>query len=193
MRSRMRGWLAAATLAALLVGGAGPGRAAARDAQQEKTRAQGQAAQKNIARQVRHELRMLPYYSVFDNLEYRVQGYTVILSGQVIRPTLKSDAEARVKKIEAVEKVVNQIEVLPASFHDDRIRRATYRAVFSQAGLQKYAAQPVPPIHIIVKGGHVRLVGVVANEMDRNLAYIQARGVAGAFSVTNELRVERRG
>jgi hyperosmotically inducible protein len=184
-------------------GGAAPGLSHAQQvtgfaltesAASQKTRKEGTVrAQENIALHVRHELVMLPYYSVFDNLEYRVEGYTVTLSGQVVRPTLKSDAEARVKKIEGVEQVVNRIEVLPASFHDDRIRRATYRAIFGHSSMSRYAIQPVPPIHIIVKRGHVRLVGVVANEADRNIAYIQARGVPGAFSVTNELRVERRG
>ncbi len=186
--------LAAVMLAGVLACGSGPGWAATPEAQQEKTRAEGRAtAEQNIARKVLHELRMLPYYSVFDNLEYRVQGYTVILSGQVVRPTLKSDAEARVKKIEGVEKVVNRIEILPVSNHDDRIRRATYSAIYRNPAMERYAIQPVPPIHIIVKGGRVRLVGVVAREMDKNIAYVQARGVPGVFSVSNELHVERRG
>ncbi|MGH9796499.1 MAG: BON domain-containing protein [Candidatus Acidiferrales bacterium] len=160
---------------------------------QEKTRAEGaKTAAINIAKEVRHELVMLPYYSVFDNLEYRVENYTVYLTGQVTRPTLKSDAEARVKGIEGVERVVNQIEVLPVSNHDDRIRLATYRAIFGHSGMHRYAIQSVPPIHIIVKNGHVRLVGVVANEADKNIANIQARSVPGAFSVENELRVEGR-
>jgi hyperosmotically inducible protein len=142
-------------------------------------------------RQVLHELRMLPYYSVFDNLEFRVNGNRVELSGQVVRDTLKSTAEARVKKLEWVERVDNRIDLLPVSFHDDRIRRAVYRAVYGQSALQRYALQSPGPIHIIVKNGHVTLVGVVANKMESNIAYIQARGVSGAFSVTNRLRVER--
>jgi hyperosmotically inducible protein len=185
-----------ALAAALLVlpGAAAPAHAGTRVTGQDQVRAAGLAtAEKNIARQVQKELRRMPNYSVFDNIEYQVQGYTVILSGQTIRPTLKSEAEARVKKIEGVEKVVNRIEALPLSNHDDRIRRATYRAIFGHSAMARYAIQPVPPIHIIVKNGHVRLVGVVANEADKNLAYIQAGGVPGAFSVTNELRVERRG
>lgn len=145
-----------------------------------------------LEKQVLHELRMLPYFSVFDNLEFRVKNREVVLSGQVVRPLLKSDAENVVKKLEGVERVVNRIEVLPVSFHDDRVRLAVYRAVFSMAPLQRYALQPVPPIHIIVRHGHVTLVGVVANEADRNLANIAANGVAGAFSVTNKLRVEQR-
>jgi hyperosmotically inducible protein len=148
-------------------------------------------AVERIQREVLHELRLLPYYSVFDNLEYEVKGYEVDLFGQVVRPTLKSDAEAVVKRIEGVEKVVNKIEVLPLSPNDDRIRRAVYRAVYSRPGLDRYALQAVPPIHIIVKNGNVTLVGVVASEMDKNLANIAANGVPGVFSVTNKLRVEK--
>ena len=148
-------------------------------------------AVERIQREVLHELRLLPYYSVFDDLEYKVKGYEVDLFGQVVRPTLKSDAEAVVKRIEGVEKVVNKIEVLPLSPNDDRIRRAVYRAVYSRPGLDRYALQAVPPIHIIVKNGNVTLVGVVASEMDKNLANIAANGVPGVFSVTNKLRVEK--
>lgn len=148
-------------------------------------------AEERIQREVLHELRLLPYYSVFDDLEYEVKGYEVDLIGQVVRPTLKSDAEAAVKHIEGVEKVVNKIEVLPLSPNDDRIRRAVYRAVYSRPGLDRYALQAVPPIHIIVKNGNVTLVGVVASEMDKNLANIAANGVSGVFSVANKLRVEK--
>ncbi len=185
--------LALLAACALLVGGLRP--AYARPvADQGKTRVDGQTTgEKNIAKKVRHELLMMPYYSVFDNVEYQVNGYTVELSGEVLRPTLKTEAEARVKKIEGVEKVVNRIEVLPPSSFDDSIRRATYRAIFRHAGMGRYAIQPVPPIHIIVKNGHVRLVGVVASEADKNIAYLQANGVPGTFSVSNELRVQRRG
>jgi hyperosmotically inducible protein len=136
---------------------------------------------------------MLPYLSVFDNLEYRVNGYTVELYGQVTRPTLKSDAEAVVKRIEGVEKVSNHIEILPLSPNDDRIRLAVYHAVYSQPTLTRYALQAVPPLHIIVKNGHVTLVGVVATEMESNVAYIRANGVSGVFSVTNRLHVEKTG
>ncbi|MCI0355451.1 MAG: BON domain-containing protein [Acidobacteria bacterium] len=149
------------------------------------------AVQARRERQVLHELRMLPYYSVFDNLEFRVNGDRVVLSGQVVRVTLRSDAASRVRKLEWVETVDNRIEVLPVSFHDDRLRRALYRAVYGQAALQRYALQNPGPIHIIVKNGHVTLEGVVANRMESNIAYIQARGVSGVFSVTTRLRVER--
>jgi hyperosmotically inducible protein len=144
-----------------------------------------------MVRQVRHQLLMLPYYSTFDNIEFRVSGYNVELPGQVVRPTLKSDAEAAVKRIEGVERVSNQIEVLPVSFFDDRIRRAEYRAIYGNSVLRKYALQHPGPIHIIVKNGNVTLVGVVLNEMDRNVAGIQANSVPGVFSVTNNLRIEK--
>lgn len=146
--------------------------------------------QERVLREVRHELVTLPYYGVFDNLSYRVDGSTVTLMGQVSRPTLKSDAERVVKRIEGVEQVVNNIEVLPLSPNDDQIRMATYRAVYGQAQLNRYGLQAVPPIHIIVNNGKVTLEGVVANEGDKNLANIQANSVPGVFAVTNNLRVE---
>jgi len=147
-------------------------------------------AYQRIVKEVRHELVMLPYLGVFDNLEYKVDGSTVTLVGQVTRPTLKSDAESAVKNIEGVEKVDNQIEVLPPLPQDDRIRRETFRAIFGFPALNRYAIQAVPSIHIIVKGGHVTLEGVVANGGDKNIAGIQANTVPGVFSVTNNLRVE---
>ena len=145
----------------------------------------------HLEREVRHELVMLPYYSVFDNLEFKVDSGQVTLLGQVTRPTLKSDAERAVRGIEGVEKITNNIEVLPLSPNDDRIRLAVYRAIFGATGLDRYALSAVPPIHIIVKNGNVTLEGVVANEADKNLAGIQANGVPGVFSVTNNLRVEK--
>ena len=146
-----------------------------------------------IVKEARHELVMLPFYGVFDNLTYSVTpDGTVTLTGQVSRPTLKSDAENVVKKIEGVEKVVNNIEVLPVSSVDDRIRRATYRAIYGNTVLNQYALRAVPPIHIIVNRGHVTLEGVVARQMDKQVAEIQAKSVSGVFSVTNNLRVENR-
>lgn len=142
-----------------------------------------------IAKEVRHELVMLPYYGVFDNLAFRVNGANVTLLGQVTRPTLKSDAERVVKSIEGVESVTNDIEVLPPSPNDDRIRRAVYRALFSSPTLDRYAWGAVPPIHIVVKNGNVTLVGVVDNEMDKNVAGIQANSVSGVFAVQNDLTV----
>ena len=148
-----------------------------------------QKGEERIVKEVHHELVMLPYYSVFDNLAYKVEGYTVTLYGQVVRPTLKSDAEHGVKKIEGVEKVVNNIEVLPVSPNDDRLRLAVYRAIYSQPGLDLYSLRAVPTIHIIVKNGNVTLTGAVANKGDKDRAGIAANGVAGVFSVTNDLVV----
>jgi hyperosmotically inducible protein len=147
--------------------------------------------QEPIEREVRHELLLLPYYGVFDNLAFKVDGGHVTLLGQVTRPTLKTDAEAAVKHIEGVTSVDNQLEVLPLSPNDDRIRLAVYRAVYRQASLSRYGLQAVPPIHIIVKNGNVRLEGVVASEGDKNIAGIQAKTVSGVFSVDNNLRVEK--
>lgn len=147
-------------------------------------------AEQRIVKEVRHELVMLPYYSVFDNLSYKVNGYNVTLMGQVTRPTLKSDAEHVVKGIEGVEAVDNQIEVLPLSPNDDRIRRAVYRAIYSQPGLDRYSLSAVPTIHIVVKNGNVTLVGAVSNEGDKNRAGIYANGVSGVFKVTNDLQVD---
>lgn len=147
--------------------------------------------EQHITKEVRHELVMLPYYSVFDNLAYKVQGDQVTLVGQVTRPTLKSDAEAAVKSVEGVSQVNNQIEVLPPSPTDDRIRLALYRAIYSAPQLQRYSMESVPPIHIIVNMGHATLEGAVASEADKNVAGLQANSVPGVFSVTNNLQVEK--
>jgi hyperosmotically inducible protein len=147
-------------------------------------------AQERITKEVRHELLMLPYFGVFDNIAFKVDGYTVTLLGQVARPSLKSDAENVVKHIEGVEKVDNQIEVLPTSPMDDRLRRQLYRAIYGYPALEKYALGVQKPIRIIVKNGHVALEGVVDNEGDKNFAGMRANGVPGIFSVTNNLRVE---
>jgi hyperosmotically inducible protein len=144
-----------------------------------------------IVKEVHHELVMLPFYGVFDNLAYKVDpDGTVTLLGQVARPTLKSDAENVVKRIEGVEKVVNNIEVLPTSINDDNIRRAVYRAIYGNSVLSQYQLRAVPPIHIIVKNGNVTLEGVVARTMDKQVAGMQANQVSGVFSVTNNLQVE---
>jgi hyperosmotically inducible protein len=145
----------------------------------------------SIAKEVRHELVMLPYYSVFDNLYFQVgKDGSVTLMGQVTRPTLKDDAGRVAKKVSGVTAVQNQIEVLPLSPDDDRIRREAFRVIYGEAALNRYALQAVPPIHIIVKNGHISLEGVVASQADKNLAGIRANGVNGAFSVENNLRVE---
>jgi len=154
----------------------------------------GAISQKGIDRiikEVRHELVMLPFYGVFDNLSYKVDpDGTVTLLGQVARPVLKSDAENVVKHIEGVEKVVNNIEVLPTSIEDDRIRRAAYRAIYGNEVLSPYQLRAVPPIHIIVKNGHITLEGVVARSMDKQIAGVQVNSLPGVFSVTNNLVVE---
>jgi hyperosmotically inducible periplasmic protein len=146
-------------------------------------------AQERIQREVRHELLMLPYVGVFDFLAYNVNGYEVTLIGQVVRPVTRSDAENSVKHIEGVEKVNNQIEVLPPSPMDDRLRMRLFRAIYGYPALQKYELGVQKPIRIIVKSGHVTLEGVVDNEGDKNLAGLRANSVSGVFSVTNNLQV----
>jgi hyperosmotically inducible protein len=148
-------------------------------------------AQERIAREVRHEILMLSHYGVFDDIAFKVDGYTVILLGQVSWPSLKSDAENVVKRIEGVEKVINQIEVLPNSPFDDRLRRRLYRAIYGYPALEKYALGVQKPIRIIVKNGHVTLEGFVDNEGDKNFAGMRANGVSGIFDVANNLKVEK--
>ena len=144
-----------------------------------------------LSNQIRHRLVMLAFYSVFDNLEYRIDGNSVTLTGQVVRPNLKDDAEKAVKRIEGVQSVNNQIEVLPLSPFDDQIRRAEFRSIYGAPGMDVYVIRSVQPIHIIVERGHVTLEGVVRNQTDKNLAGIAANRVANVFSVTNNLRVEQ--
>ncbi len=143
----------------------------------------------HVSREIRRELVTLASYSVFDNLEFAVSGHTVTLMGQVTKPTLKSDAETAVKGVEGVEDVVNKIQVLPLSPMDDRIRMAEYHAIYGEPGLDRYALQAIPPIHIIVNSGNVTLDGVVDSQSDKDLAAIRANGVSGVFSVTNNLQV----
>jgi hyperosmotically inducible periplasmic protein len=147
--------------------------------------------EQRLSKEVRHELNMIPQFTVFDNLAYRVDGGTVTLFGQVRDGIVKDSAEARVKHLEGVERVDNQIEILPASFNDDRIRRQVARAVFNDPRLFNYAIQPTPPIHIIVKNGHVDLEGVVRTQAEKDDAFIRANGVSGVFSVQNNLQVEQ--
>ena len=148
-------------------------------------------AEERIQREVRHQLLLLPYISVFDNLAYKVNGYDVTLLGQVTQPVAKSDAENAVKGIEGVEHVDNQIEVLPTSPMDDGLRRRLFSAIYGFPSLEKYAMPVVKPIRIIVKNGHVTLEGVVDSDSDKNAAGIRASSVSGIFSVTNNLRVEK--
>ena len=142
-----------------------------------------------LADKVRHELVMLPYYDVYDNLYFRIQGRTVTLLGETPNASTKSSAGNVVKHIEGVDKVINNIEVLPPSPADERIRRATYRAIYSYGPLFKYSHAPVPPIHIIVKNGRITLEGIVDSESDKQIAGMRANQVPGTFQVTNNLRV----
>ena len=146
-----------------------------------------------LTKEVRHQLVTLSLYTVFDNLAYRVDGNSVTLFGQVVNPVLKTDAEKSVKSIEGVGRVDNEIEVLPLSANDNRIRRDIFRAIYSRPGFDRYGVQAVPPIHIIVKNGNVTLAGAIATEVDKVIAGMAANGVSGVFSVKNELTVDRPG
>ncbi len=161
----------------------------AQSAAGSQSSAGNQRMQERISREVYHELVMLPQLSIFDNIAYKVDGNTVTLMGQVRNAVLRGDAERSVKKIEGVEKVNNQIEILPPSPNDDRIRRQVARAIFNDDRLFPYSMGSVPPIHIVVKGGHVTLVGSVNSQGDKNEAGIRANSVPGVFSVQNNLRV----
>jgi hyperosmotically inducible periplasmic protein len=145
-----------------------------------------------IQERIRKQLASLPYYSVFDNLNFTYNGETVVLGGEVMRPTTRDDAEDAVKRVEGVERVVNNIEVLPLSNIDDRIRKEAYQRLFSHPQLSRYGVQPVPPIHIIVKHSRIKLEGVVANESDKIVAGMIANQISGVFNVQNNLRVEDR-
>ena len=160
--------------------------ASAQDAQRDQPSTK---AQERIIKETRHELLMLPYFGVFDYIAFKVDGYNVTLLGQVVKPTLKSDAENSIKRIEGVEKVDNQIEVLPPSPTDDRLRLRLYSAIYRFPALQKYELGVQKPIRIIVKNGRATLEGVVDNEADKNMVGLRANGVSGLFSVTNNLQV----
>jgi hyperosmotically inducible protein len=161
---------------------------------ESRPRAEGEAADRDyLVKEIRKELVTLPFFGVFDWLEGKVEpDGTVFLAGQVTRPTLKKDAQRRVEKVEGVERVINQIEVLPLSPNDDRLRRAVFRELFNfNSPLFRYGQQPVPSIHIIVSRGKLVLKGVVANKGDSDIANIRARGVPGLFEVRNDLRIEK--
>lgn len=146
-----------------------------------------------LAKEVRHQLVMLPYLTLFDNLEYKVEGSTVTLSGYVVNPSLKPDAGRVVKNIEGVTKVNNEIKVLPPSGMDAQIRRQEYRSIYGYAGLWKYAMGALPPVHIVVDNGHVMLFGVVDSQADKNLIGLRAKAVPNVFSVQNDLQVANSG
>lgn len=169
------------TAIALIVAFFAPGVLQERDPRRER-----------VETEIVHELLTLPYYNLFDHLAFVVErGGVVKLRGQVTRPTLKSDAEARVKKIAGVEQVINEIEVLPLSPEDDRIRLAVARAIYRSDALERYGFQSNPSIHIIVKSGRVTLEGVVDSEMDKTIAGLKAREVTGVFEVKNNLSVSK--
>jgi hyperosmotically inducible periplasmic protein len=183
-----------AALAALIIGlgnliGSGTANAAVTSTDAAVT---GQRAYNTsrIAKQVRKKLVSLPYYGVFDNLAYQINGGTVTLYGQVVRPSTKTDAGRSVARIEGVSRVVNNIEVLPLSGFDDSLRVRTLRALQRTGGLHRYFLGANPSLHIVVNRGHVTLTGVVSSNLDRQLAYMTARQVSGAFSVTNDLRLD---
>jgi hyperosmotically inducible protein len=184
---RILGWFVAAMMCLAMSGLATaqePGGAA-------QTPTGPQRMQDRVSREVYHELVMLPQLTIFDNLQYKVDGNNVTLTGQVVNPVLKDSAEKVVKKIEGVENVNNQIEVLPTSSNDDRVRRQVARAIFNDERLFRYSMGSVPPIHIIVKNGHVTLEGVVNSQADKDAATLRANGVPGVFSVENHLQVQK--
>lgn len=186
MRKEFRALYAAALLAATVAVAPFGFAAPSRDTKKQQSEP---VSEEKLSREIRHQLVMLPWYSVFDNLAYQQDGDKVILSGQVTRPVVKSDAAGAVKGIEGVASVVNNIEVLPLSTMDDQLRRALFRAIYGETGLSRYSVQAIPSIHIIVKNGNVILEGVVDNTMDKNLANLRANQVPNVFSVKNNLAV----
>jgi hyperosmotically inducible protein len=149
-------------------------------------------AQRPLSEQVRHEIVMQPFLTVFDNITYQVDGDTVTLEGQVVLPVLKDDAANSVKRIAGVSTVINNIKVLPLSSMDDHIRRAEFRSIYNGSGpLSRYNWGAVPSIHIIVANGHVTLEGKVDRPVDKDMATLMAKGVSGVFSVVNNLEIKR--
>jgi hyperosmotically inducible periplasmic protein len=187
MSLNIRSAISKCIVALLMVTGLALAQTAATSADRQKMG--GDSSQDGILREVRHELLMLSYYSIFDDIRYEVNGSNVTLIGKVTRPSLKSDAEASVKHIEGVESVKNNIEVLPVSPEDDRTRLRAAQAIYGFPSLSKYAWGVNPPIHIIVKNGRVILTGMVDNTADKNTAGIRANGLPDVFSVENDLQV----
>jgi hyperosmotically inducible protein len=146
-----------------------------------------------LSSEIRHQLRVLPFYSVFDYISFTLDGGKVTLTGFVLRPTLKANAEAAVKSLEGVSSVKNLVEVLPKSAADDDSRRAVYRAIFEDSTLQRYAATEVPVIHILLRNGEVTLEGAVATDAEKNLASTRASSVSGISSVKNDLVIRPKG
>jgi hyperosmotically inducible protein len=146
-----------------------------------------------LSREIRHQLFVLPYYSVFDYITFTLDADKVTLSGYVLRPTLRANAEAAVKSLEGVSSVKNLIEVLPKSSTDDDFRRAVYRAVFEDSTLQRYAVPEVPIIHIILRNGEVTLEGAVSTDAEKTLASTRASSVTGISTVKNKISIRPKG
>jgi len=155
----------------------------------EKRQGESEKYTEELAREVHHQLSVLPYVSVFDHIAFTLKGNNVTLTGQVVRHTLRTEAEAAVKSLEGVGSVVNQIEELPASPGDDELRSAVYRAIYEDEVLSRYATVELPSIHIIVKNGNVALEGQVESEADKNRAMVRAAMAANVAGVKNNLIV----
>ena len=169
--------------AALLAGIAGVAGAAAKD--------DGDHSDPSLAKKVGHEIRMYSWYTIWDNVNIKVNDGNVELMGQVSQPYKKSDLARLAQSVPGVHSVTNELEVLPLSNFDDQLRRQVARAIYRDPVLSRYAIQAVPPIHIIVDNGHVTLEGVVNNEMEKNVAGIRANAAGLSFGkVVNNLRVE---
>lgn len=164
--------------------GASVGQAAKAEPKQEES---------TLALEIRHQLQVLPYYSVFDYIAFTLEGHKVTLTGYVLRPHLRTDAERAIGSIEGVTSVANFIQVLPKSSTDDELRNSVYRAIFEDSVLQRYAVTDVPTIHILVKEGTITLEGSVENENDKKLAASRSSGVSGVTSVSNNLSVRAKG
>ena len=147
-------------------------------------------SQRTLEQKVFKEIIRLPYYGVFDNIAFQVKGDTVYLTGKVVQPTTRKSAGRVVDRIQGVNSVVNDIEVLPLSGFDDSIRLRTLRTLQNGGSFYRYFLGANPSVKIIVDGGNVSLEGFVASRGDANLANILASGVSGVFSVTNNLIVE---
>jgi hyperosmotically inducible periplasmic protein len=152
-----------------------------------------ESANSSLSREVHHQILVLPFYSVFDSIDFTLEGHKVILTGKVLRRSLKESAEGAIKSIEGVDTVVDQIEVLPSSATDDDLRRAVYRALYEDSALERYATQNVPPVHIIVKNGSVALEGSVDSIVDKNLAGARASSVPNVAGIKNDLVVHLKG
>ena len=159
-------------------------------AQSAQEKAQVEKAR--MERQIRKEILSLPYYGVFDAIGYELAGSTVTLNGYVIRPYTKKEAAEAVRDVAGIDKVVNNIEVLPPSPSDDRIRVRIYRAIENSGSLYRYLLGANPSIRIVVNRGRVILEGIVTYESDRTLAQAAATEIFGVFNVTNNLKLERR-